>query len=146
MGNTFWTLPQVEVRRSLNRIAFEGQAFFCQSGAEANEAACKLGSRGQTGGTRSTIISLHKSFHGRTLAMLAATGSTKYREGFKPDVQGFVQVDGGDFEALAAAVNADTAGILLEPIQGEGGINVYPDGYLQKVREALRRKEHHADL
>lgn len=135
VGNTFWTLPQIEVAERLNKIAFPGQAFFCQSGAEANEAACKLARlHGQTGGNRYKIISLQKSFHGRTLAMLAATGSTKYREGFKPDVAGFVNVPGGDFEAMLAAVDADTAGILMEPMQGEGGVNVYPDGYLQKVR------------
>ena len=141
VGNTFWTLPQIEVAERLNRTAFEGQAFFCQSGAEANEAACKLARlHGQTGGSRYKIISLNKSFHGRTLAMLAATGSTKYREGFKPDVTGFVQVDGGDFEALLAAADADTAGIIMEPIQGEGGINVYPEGYLQNVRKLCDEK------
>jgi acetylornithine/N-succinyldiaminopimelate aminotransferase len=142
VGNTFWTLPQIDVAQRLNRLAFPGQSFFCQSGAEANEAACKLARlRGQVnGGNRYKIISLHKSFHGRTLAMLAATGSTKYREGFKPDVAGFVQVDGGDFDALAAAVDADTAGILMEPIQGEGGMNIYPADYAARVRRLCDEK------
>ncbi len=143
VGNTFWTIPQIEVAQRLANIAFPGQAFFCQSGAEANEAACKLARlRGQVnGGTRYKIISLHKSFHGRTLAMLAATGSTKYREGFKPDVPGFVNVPGGDFDALAAAVDDDTAGIIMEPIQGEGGVNIYPEGYIQKVRQLCDEKQ-----
>ena len=142
VGNTFWTLPQIDVADRFNRFAFPGQTFFCQSGAEANEAACKLARlRGQTGGaTRHKIITLHKSFHGRTLAMLAATGNSKYREGFKPDVQGFVQVDGGDFDALAAAVDDQTCGILMEPIQGEGGINFYPPDYAAKVRQLCDEK------
>lgn len=142
VGNTFWTLPQIDVARRLNQIAFAGQSFFCQSGAEANEAACKLARlRGQSaGGNRWKIISLNKSFHGRTLAMLAATGNAKYREGFKPDVQGFIQVEGGNFDALAAAVDDQTAGILMEPIQGEGGVNEYPADYPAKVRKLCDEK------
>ena len=142
VGNTFWTLPQIEVAERLSRIGFVGQSFFCQSGAEANEAACKIARlRGQSnGGTKWKIISLHKSFHGRTLAMLAATGNTKYREGFKPDVEGFVQVHGGDFDALAAAADDQTAGIIMEPIQGEGGINIYPEDYPAKVRQLCDEK------
>ena len=142
VGNTFWTLPQIEVAQRLSRIGFAGQSFFCNSGAEANEAACKIARlRGQSnGGQKWKIISLHKSFHGRTLAMLAATGNTKYREGFKPDVQGFLQVDGGDFDLLAAAVDDQTAGIIMEPIQGEGGMNVYPDDYAARVRDLCDKK------
>jgi predicted acetylornithine/succinylornithine family transaminase len=137
VGNTFWTLPQISVAERLNETAFTGQSFFCQSGAEANEAACKLARlAGQTGGkNKHKIVSLDKSFHGRTLAMLAATGNPKYREGFKPDVAGFVQVPGGDFNALSAAVDDQTAGIIMEPIQGEGGINLYPTDYAAKVRQ-----------
>jgi len=137
VGNTFYTTPQIEFARSLARHAFPGQAFFCHSGAEANEAACKLARlRGhQNGGKRWKIVSLHKSFHGRTLAMIAATGNPAYRAGFEPAVPGFVQVDGGDFAQLEAAVDDETAGILMEPIQGEGGVNLYPDDYPAKVRE-----------
>lgn len=137
VGNTFYTTPQIEFAQRLKRTSFDGRAFFCHSGAEANEAACKLARlRGhQNGQTRGKIITLHKSFHGRTLAMLAATGSAKYREGFGPQVPGFTQVNGGDFDALLKAVDDDTCGILMEPIQGEGGINLYPPGYLLKVRE-----------
>jgi acetylornithine aminotransferase len=137
VGNTFYTTPQIELAERLNRVTFPGRAFFCHSGAEANEAACKLARlRGhQDGRSRGKIISLHKSFHGRTMAMLAATGSTKYREGFGPDMPGFVQVPGGDFAALAAAVDDQTCGVLMEPIQGEGGMNEYPADYAQRVRE-----------
>ena len=130
VGNTFYTEPQIELAERLNRFAFDGRAFFCHSGAEANEAAVKLARL--RGGTKSParwkIISLSKSFHGRTLAMVAATGNPAVRAGFGPDTPGFSQVEAGDFDALAAAVDDQTAGILIEPIQGEGGVNVHPEG------------------
>lgn len=137
VGNQFYSMPQVEVAERLNRIAFEGQAFFCHSGAEANEAACKLARlRGMADGkNRWKIISLHKSFHGRTLAMIAATGNPAVRVGFGPEVPGFVQVEPGDFDALANAVDDQTAGIIMEPIQGEGGINEWSADYPQQVRQ-----------
>jgi predicted acetylornithine/succinylornithine family transaminase len=142
VGNTFYTMPQIEFAKALSRHAFEGQAFFCHSGAEANEAACKLARlRGhQDGGKKWKIISFHKSFHGRTLAMIAATGNPTYRAGFEPAVSGFVQVDGGDFAKLEVAVDDETAGIIMEPIQGEGGINVYPADYPAKVRALCDRR------
>ena len=136
VGNQYYSEPQIEVAERLNRLAYPGQAFFCHSGAEANEAACKLARlRGQDKNPRRwKIISLHKSFHGRTLAMIAATGNPAVRVGFAPDVPGFVQVEPGDFDALAKAVDEETAGILMEPIQGEGGVNLYPPDYAQRVR------------
>jgi acetylornithine/N-succinyldiaminopimelate aminotransferase len=141
VGNTFYSEPQIQFAEAIRRHAFAGQAFFCHSGAEANEAACKLARlRGQqNGGKRWKIIALNKSFHGRTLAMIAATGNPAYRNGFGPVVPGFVHVDGGDLDALKAAVDDETAGIIMEPIQGEGGVNVYPPGYVQKVRELCDR-------
>jgi acetylornithine/N-succinyldiaminopimelate aminotransferase len=142
VGNTFHTEPQVELAERLNRHAFPGRAFFCHSGAEANEAACKLARlRGcQFAPQRWTIISLHRSFHGRTLAMIAATGNPAVRQGFAPDVPGFINVEPGDIECLQLAIDDHTAGILLEPIQGEGGVNLYPDGYLERVREICDRR------
>ncbi|HEY7118571.1 MAG TPA: acetylornithine/succinylornithine family transaminase [Tepidisphaeraceae bacterium] len=136
VGNTFHSTPQIEFARLIARHGFEGQAFFCHSGAEANEAACKLARlRGhQEGGKRWKIISLNKSFHGRTLAMIAATGNPTYRAGFEPTVPGFVQVEPGDFDQLAAVVDEETAGIIMEPIQGEGGVNEYPADYAARVR------------
>jgi predicted acetylornithine/succinylornithine family transaminase len=134
VGNTFHTEPQVEFAERLNRTAFQGQAFFCHSGAEANEAACKLARlRGQER-KRWKIVSLNKSFHGRTLAMIAATGNPKVREGFEPEVPGFTKVEPCNFDALAAAVDNETAGIILEPIQGEGGIHVRDTEYVAKIR------------
>ncbi|MGB7158726.1 MAG: aminotransferase class III-fold pyridoxal phosphate-dependent enzyme [Tepidisphaeraceae bacterium] len=137
VGNTFYTEPQLELAERLNRHAFEGQAFFCHSGAEANEAAVKLARlRGaESSPRRWKIISLNKSFHGRTLAMIAATGNPGVKAGFDPMVPGFVQVDGGDFDKLAAAVDDETAGIIIEPIQGEGGINHFPSDYLPRIRK-----------
>jgi acetylornithine/N-succinyldiaminopimelate aminotransferase len=135
VGNTFHTEPQVELAERLNRTAFGGQAFFCHSGAEANEAACKLARLRGSPNNRWKIISLNKSFHGRTLAMIAATGNPKVREGFGPEVPGFVRVEFGDIDALAQAIDSETCGVILEPIQGEGGINLHPPGYVQRVRE-----------
>jgi acetylornithine/N-succinyldiaminopimelate aminotransferase len=137
VGNTFYTEPQIRFAECLARTAFPGRAFFCHGGADANEAAVKLARL--YGATHSPkrwkIVSLAKSFHGRTLAMIAATGNPAVKAGFDPAVPGFVQVEGGDFDALAAAIDDETAGVLMEPIQGEGGINVYPDGYGARVRK-----------
>jgi acetylornithine/N-succinyldiaminopimelate aminotransferase len=134
VGNTFYTEPQIEVAQWLNRTAFTGKSFFCHSGLEANEAACKLARlRGKPRG-RWKIISFHQSFHGRSLAMIAATGNPKTRAGFEPTVPGFIQVEPGNIEALRAVVDAQTAGIIMEPIQGEGGINLYPTEFPAQVR------------
>jgi predicted acetylornithine/succinylornithine family transaminase len=137
VGNTYHTLPQIELAERLNRTAFTGQAFFCHSGAEANEAACKLARLVGQNATphRWKIITLDKSFHGRTLAMISATGNPAVRAGFAPDVPGFIHVPPGDFAALADAADPETAAIMIEPIQGEGGINLHPPGYIQQVRK-----------
>lgn len=141
VGNLFYTEPQIEFAERINRHAFKGQAFFCHSGAEANEAAVKLARlRGsQNGGKRWKVISLQKSFHGRTLAMIAATGNPTYRAGFGPEVPGFVNVEGGDIAALEKAIDDETCGIIMEPIQGEGGVNVYPADYPRQVRDLCDR-------
>jgi len=137
VGNTYHTIPQIELAEHLNKFAFPGQAFFCHSGLEANEAAVKLARlRGnQRSPKRWKIVSLNKSFHGRSLAMIAATGNPAVRQGFEPEAPGFTNVDAGNFEALAAAVDAETAGIIMEPIQGEGGINFYPPDFAHRVRK-----------
>src|SRR4051812_5151691 len=135
VGNTYHTEPQVEFAERLNKTAFRGQTFFCHSGAEADEAACKLARlRGaQKTPKRWKIISFTKSFHGRTLAMIAATGNPKVREGFAPDVPGFINVE-PNIDAVIAAIDDETAGIIMEPIQGEGGINLWPADFPRKVR------------
>lgn len=136
VGNTYHTEPQVEFAERLNRHAFEGQAFFCHSGLEANEAACKLARlRGQEfSPKRWKIISLSKSFHGRSLAMISATGNPAVRQGFGPEVPGFIHVDSGSIDALTKAIDPEVAGIIMEPIQGEGGVNLYPPDYAANVR------------
>ena len=137
VGNLYHTEPQVRLAEALNRTAFEGKAFFCHGGADANEAAIKLGRlRGnQHSPRRWKTISLTQSFHGRTLATIAATGNPAVRAGFAPDVPGFLNVEQGNFDALAAAVDEETASILMEPVQGEGGVNLYPPDYARRVRE-----------
>jgi acetylornithine/N-succinyldiaminopimelate aminotransferase len=142
VGNTYHTLPQVEFAERLNRHAFGGQAFFCHSGLEANEAACKLARlRGQEfSPKRWKIISLNKSFHGRSLAMIAATANPAVSQGFGPEVPGFVHVNAGDISALEKAIDADTAGIIMEPIQGEGGVNLYPPDFPAAVRKICDEK------
>jgi acetylornithine/N-succinyldiaminopimelate aminotransferase len=143
VGNTFYNEPQIELAERLSRHAFPGQAFFCHSGAESNEAAVKLARlRGQakTPG-RWKMVSLNKSFHGRTLAMIAATGNPAVKAGFGPEVPGFTQVEPGDFDALERAVDDQTAGVIMEPIQGEGGVNFYPEGFARRVRELCDARE-----
>ena len=137
VGNTFYTEPQIELAERLNKHAFRGQAFFCHSGLESNEAACKLARlKGrQSSPNRWKIISLNRSFHGRSLAMISATGNPKTRAGFEPAVPGFTQVEPCDLTALESSIDDETAGIIMEPIQGEGGINLYCDEYPVRVRE-----------
>ena len=111
-----------------------GQVFFCNSGAEANEAAIKLARR-WAGWGRHTVISTLRSFHGRTLATLHATGQPEKHEVFQPLPEGFRHVPFADVDAVADAVDETTAAVLVEPVQGEGGVNVPPAGYLPALRE-----------
>jgi predicted acetylornithine/succinylornithine family transaminase len=136
VGNTFYTQPQIDFAERLNRFAFEGKAFFCHSGMEANEAAVKLARlRGaQSSPKKWKVVSLHRSFHGRSLAMIAATGNPAVKAGFEPAVPGFTQVELGDLQALTAAVDAETAAVVVEPIQGEGGIHPVPTEYAVALR------------
>jgi len=142
VGNTFYTEPQIDVAERLNKFAFPGQAFFCHSGMEANEAAVKLTRLrgGQSSPKKWKMLSFNKSFHGRSLAMVAATGNPAVKAGFDPQVPGFTQVEPGDFDALAAAVDDETAGIIMEPIQGEGGINLYPPDFAARVRKLCDKR------
>ncbi|HOJ13831.1 MAG TPA: acetylornithine transaminase [Deltaproteobacteria bacterium] len=127
---------QETVAKMLADNAFEAKVFFCNSGAEANEGAIKLVRRAarSRGKPKPRIITARESFHGRTLATLAATGQEKYRQGFDPIPEGFSTVPYGDIEALEASIDGDVGGVMLEPIQGEGGIRVPPGGYFEKVR------------
>ncbi len=116
-----------------------GQVFFCNSGAEANEAAIKL-ARKFGGRGRHTVVSAYGSFHGRTLAALAATGQPAKHEPFQPMPEGFRHVAYGDIDALAKAIDPSVAAVLLESIQGEGGVVPAPEGYLSAVRDLCTQR------
>ncbi|MCC7083415.1 MAG: aspartate aminotransferase family protein [Pirellulales bacterium] len=132
--NTWHTPWQGQWAQALSERSFGGQAFFCNSGAEANEAAIKL-ARLHTPKERYKIITFQGGFHGRTLAAVTATAQPKYHEGLGPLVAGFVYAPFGDLEAVKKLIDRETAAILVEPIQGEGGINIPPEGFLQGLRE-----------
>jgi acetylornithine/N-succinyldiaminopimelate aminotransferase len=142
VGNTFYTEPQIEVAERLNKAAaFTGQAFFCHSGLEANEAACKLSRlRGRSSTpNRWKVITFLKSFHGRSLAMISATGNPKTKAGFDPAVPGFINIEPNDISLLERTIDAETAAIMIEPVQGEGGVNLFASDFIQKVRELCDR-------
>ncbi len=127
--NTWHTESQGLLARGAAASALPGRAsaFFCNSGTEANEAAIKLARlNGKPG--RYKIITMLNSFHGRTLGALTATGQPKYHQGVEPLLPGFNYVPFGDLDATARAIDSETAAILVEPIQGEGGINLPPQG------------------
>jgi len=140
IDNTFASVPQARLARMLSERSFGGKCFFCNSGAEANEAALKL-ARLKGAGQRHKIISMEKSFHGRTFAAMTATGQAKTHAGFQPLVPGFAYVPFNDFDALAEAVDDQTVGVILEPIQGEGGVNIADAEYLHKVRDLCDQRD-----
>ena len=135
-SNLYYTQPQVELARRLVELSFPSRVFFCNSGAEANEAAIKLarkwGTRNRDGAYQ--IITTQGSFHGRTLATITAGGQPKYSDPFKPLPDGFVHVPYNDLDAIKAATGEKTVAILLEPIMGEIGVVPAHEGYLAGVR------------
>lgn len=138
VSNLYYTPQQGELARWLTRHSVADRVFFCNSGAEANEAAIKLARKyGRTvlGIAEPQIITAHQSFHGRTMATVTATGQPKYQKHFKPLVPGFDYVPYNDFEALQAKITDGTSALLLEPIQGEGGVTPGEIEYFQKVRQ-----------
>lgn len=131
--NTWYTEPQGEFAEALCTRGF-GQTFFCNSGAEANEGAIKL-ARLHTPPERYKIITFENGFHGRTLAAVTATAQPKYHQGLGPLVPGFLYAPFGDLDAVRELVDGETAAILVEPVQGEGGVNLPPEGFLAGLRE-----------
>ena len=131
--NTWHVEAQGRWAQKLSEISFGGQAFFCNSGTEANEAAIKL-ARLHTPRERYKIITFEGGFHGRTLGATAATAQPKYHEGLGPLMAGFVYAPFGDLEAVARLVDDQTCAIMVEPVQGEGGVNLPPDGFLPGLR------------
>ena len=142
VSNLYYTEPQINLAEMLVSASGLDKIFFVNSGAEANEGAIKLARKWgiQNRDGAYTILSTENSFHGRTMTTVAATGTPAYREPFGPPTPGFDFVAYNDFEALKEKIDAQTAAILLEPIQGEGGVNVPDDSYLQKVRELCDRE------
>ena len=137
--SNFYHIPQqVELAEWLCEHSFAERVFFCNSGAEANEAAMKLArkhSNEKHGEDRFEVITALASFHGRTIGAISATGQEKVKAGFTPMLEGFKHVPFGDVEAMRQAITPESCAIMLEPLQGEGGVNVAPSGYLKAVRE-----------
>jgi acetylornithine/N-succinyldiaminopimelate aminotransferase len=137
VSNVFYSEPQIELAARLTAASGLQRAFFCNSGAEANEALIKLARKVQKdrgNPDRYEIITFQNSFHGRTLATVTATGQTKYHKGFEPLPAGFTHVPYGDLAAVRRVMGTHTAAILVEPIQGEGGVRAAPPGFLKELR------------
>jgi acetylornithine/N-succinyldiaminopimelate aminotransferase len=139
VSNNYYHRQQAQLAEALIQEAFPGKAFFCNSGAEANEAAFKL-ARKFGAGTRYEIITMERAFHGRTIAAVTATGQKKHMEGFEPLLPGFVQVPFNDLEAVRRAITPKTVAVMLEPIQGEGGIRVASRDFFQGLRQLCTDK------
>jgi acetylornithine aminotransferase len=144
VSNLYYTEPQVRLAQMLVDHSCADRVFFCNSGAEANEAAIKLARRyghEKHGANRFEIITMKNSFHGRTMATLTATGQEKVQKGFEPLVPGFVYAPFNDFSAIESLVTDKTTAIMLEPIQGEGGVHVADQAYLKNLRELCTQKD-----
>ncbi len=137
-SNLYFIETQIHLAEALFKRAFAGKAFFCNSGAEANEAALKIARRYQivvkNQPARTEFVSCENSFHGRTFGALAVTGQPKYRQGFGPLVPGVSFMPFGDLDAARAMIGDKTCAVIIEPIQAEGGINHARPGYLQELR------------
>ena len=143
VSNLFYTEPQVRLAGLLVENSFADKVFFCNSGAEANEAAIKLARKythETMGSGRSELITMRNSFHGRTLTTVAATGQEKFQIGFEPLPKGFKYVPYNDLAALEAAITDETYGVMLEVIQGEAGVIIPDADYLQGVRKLCDEK------
>lgn len=143
-SNLYWIEPQVRLAKELVALTGLDRAFFCNSGTEANEAALKLVrkvayDRGQP--EKHEIVALEHSFHGRTMGSLAATGQTKLKGGFEPLVPGFRYVPLNDIAALKQAINDQTCAVIVEPVQGEGGVRVSDPDYLKELVRVCRERD-----
>ena len=138
--NTWYTEPQGEWARRLSERSFGGQAFFCNSGTEANEAAIKL-VRLRTDGSKYKIVTFRGGFHGRTMGSVTATAQPKYHEGLGPMLAGFQYAPHGDLEAVEKIIDDQTGGILVEPILGEGGVVPAPAGFLAGLRRICDERD-----
>ncbi len=137
-SNLYYTEEQVRLAKLLVEISPHQKAFFCNSGAEANEGAIKL-ARKYTG--KGEIIAMENSFHGRTITTITATGQHKYKKGFGPLPSGFSHVPYGDLEAVGDAITDKTSAVLVEPVQGEGGIIIPSNGYLEELKKICHEND-----
>jgi acetylornithine/N-succinyldiaminopimelate aminotransferase len=138
VSNLYYTTPMAELAEELVRLSFADRVFFANSGAEVNEGAiklCRRYARDKFGAGRHRIICMENSFHGRTMGALSATGQTKFWQGFDPMLPGFVLVPFNDLEAVAAAVDGSVCAVLVEPVQGEGGVCLPGPDYLAGLRQ-----------
>jgi acetylornithine/N-succinyldiaminopimelate aminotransferase len=136
VSNIYYNIPQVNLAKKLVNISGLDKAFFCNSGAEANEAAIKLSRKySKAFGKEGEIITMEHAFHGRTLTTITATPKPKYQEGYDPLPTGFKHVPFNDIEKLKESISNKTAAIMIEPVQGEGGIHIADQEYLKAVRE-----------
>ncbi|MDI7259290.1 MAG: acetylornithine transaminase [Thermodesulfobacteriota bacterium] len=143
VSNYYYIEPQIQLASLLCQHSFADKVFFCNSGAEANEGALKLArkyAKEKMKGERYEVITMEHSFHGRTLATLTATAQEKFHKGYAPLVPGFKYIPFNDAEALRKAIDEKTCAVLVEPIQGEGGVNCPSEGYLKALREICDEK------
>ncbi len=143
VSNLYHIKPQIELAEELVKNSFADKAFFCNSGAEANEAAIKLVRKYfyDQGKEKYEIITMKQSFHGRTMATLSATGQPKMQKGFEPLLNGFKCVPFDDTAAVKEAISPKTCAIMVEPIQGEGGVNIPDDNYLKSLRDICDKND-----
>lgn len=142
VSNYYHIEPQIKLAKLLVENSFADKVFFCNSGAEANEAAIKLARRyfrEQVGLNRFEVITALNSFHGRTIATISATGQPKFKAGFEPLVPGFKHVEFNDVDAVDKAITKETCAVLIEPVQGEGGVKIPDPDYLRDLRELCDR-------
>lgn len=139
--NNFLNPKQAALAQAISEAAFPSRVFFCNSGAEANEGAIKFARKYGSETGRYEIITMKKSFHGRTLAAMTATGQEKFHKGFEPLVEKFHYADFNDLESVKKLVTAKTAAIMFEPIQGEGGVNVATADFMAGVRKLCDEKD-----
>ena len=143
VSNFYYIEPQIQLASLLCKHSFADKVFFCNSGAEANEGAMKLArkyAKEKAGGDRYEMITMERSFHGRTLATLTATAQEKFHKGYEPLMPGFKYVPFDDIGAVRNAIDQKTCAVMLEPIQGEGGVNCPSEGYLKALREICDEK------
>ncbi|MBN3038410.1 MAG: aspartate aminotransferase family protein [Candidatus Omnitrophica bacterium] len=138
--NNYYNEWQAKLAKEIINNSFDGKVFFCNSGAEAVEGAIKLARMHGSAKSKYEIITMSDSFHGRTLSTVAATGQTKYKQGFAPLPKGFVHAPFNDIEAIKKKISSKTVAVMLELIQGEGGINVADPGYVKALRRLCTKK------